>query len=73
MSKHMRDCSGENHSVSNDIYMITRGMNKGKLVRIVLDTEDEFGDSFSKVVEVCFVANRYMESFTISQADLKLV
>lgn len=73
MSKHMKDFSGENHPVSNDVFIVSRGEYKGKMVRIVLDSENVFGDSFSSKVEVCFAGSRYMECFTVSRADLELI
>lgn len=73
MSKHIRDDGGEYHSISNEVYMVSKGEFAGKMVRILLDNEDNFGDYYSKSVMVCFAGSRHMESFQIPMADLKLI
>jgi hypothetical protein len=74
MSKHVMDISGEQLSLSNEIYIITRGENKGKRVRCVVGSETNYiGDFFSRTVDVCFLNSRYVETFTVHCGDIEMI
>jgi hypothetical protein len=74
MSKHTRSLSGEHLILSNEVYVVTGGDYRGKMVRLVENSEDmDQSDFITESVEVCLIGSRYMDTITIPRISIEMV
>jgi hypothetical protein len=73
MSKHTRSISGENMTLSDEIYIITGGDYRGNKVRLVENAERDQSDFITESVEVCLIGSRYMDTITIPKTNIEMI
>jgi hypothetical protein len=73
MSKHARSNSGEDLTLSNEIYVITGGEYRGKKVRLVVNAEMDQSDFITESVEVYLIGSRYLDTITVPKTSVEMV